>query len=529
MDDFRLVWRQLLTCTLLMLTSLITHAMQKLSDDQMSQVTGKEFLTLTTVGTNDLGNPNENVAFYRVGMNAQIDINTNINALRLGCDSPNTSQDCDISIDNLALTGHVPSVSIDGNPDTPRFASVEEKFARTKQIQSLFFSPKDAGPVTDFVLNRPFFELAIQHPESLTDRKVVGYRFGAQEVWGTMSTGAAPLIAGTNLASPVEIYGPTEKNYGVGQDALTNLWNDLKNNSAYGNNQDERFEVFKDLIIASALRGHTGVNRISGRLPVRLDNINIRATAYEVPVIGVSSAQIAILSGRLSRLDATDYGIDDADPTPLLGIDNQDYQSGYLRNIYIGDRDTLYDARRTGNYLANDNRVGRASELKRANGLVLDNLVVRIHSTPGTIGEGDRFTAQTVSVKALHALTYGEDLNNNLRYDEGEGSKHLAFQYQSLDGLQWLSTNKRFSTAYDDLGNPIGEILNFNNAQGYDWLSTRAGWWIESPIATVRNGYVPLGQAVTKGVPSKTDVVTLGTLDIGLRPVDNCYGELTFC
>lgn len=590
-----------------------THALDAMTDEQMGTVTGKEMIKFTSIGPNELGNPNNDVGFYRLTLNGQVDINANIKALRLGCDSPNPTSNtvCDINIDNLSLTGMVPSVRTGYagnsgentytktnakpdwqnndtygkdssgaagvyNPNTlrdssgnivglardtadtvqrlgntsadyPVFGSVNDKLAYTKGVQSTYFNPANVGPITDFVMKNSFFEFAIQHPDDLAKREVVGYRFGAEEAWGVMSTGSGPVIKGTTIAAPVEIIGPNGKSYGSGVGALDELWVELKAGTSEGSpERAAAFEQMKQYVNDSVERGHTGVNYISGRLPVQIDNLNVNARVYDAhSSFGTLqvNAQTAIVAGRLSRQDNTDFG---RLRNPKGSTATQ--EEGYLRNTYLGDRDTIYDPNIYGNYVANKALVGRAQEFKRNNRALLENMIVTVHNLKpdGIIGNladllggadeleksqtGDRFNTQDISTKVFHQLQYGLDKNGNGRYDAGEAAKHMAFQYQSLDGLQWITTDRRFGSQYDDMGNVVaGTQINANGADGYDWLSTRAGFWLESPMAIVKDTFVPRGQTINYGSPDLDKAIQLMSLDLGKRAVDNCYGGLTFC
>lgn len=629
-------FKRFTTTTLAMSISIAmvpsVYALDAMNEKEMSQTTGQgEFLTMQTIGPKDFDNPNPNVAFKRITLNAQLDINANLDKLRLGCDNSDLTS-CDISIDKVSFTGQVPSLrtGYGGNPtklqqqygvqvgslelgaigrgsrvlqvtgidgvydpnklqrdangniigglekDTrdkvidkefPKFGTVEQKAAYTQGVQSTYFTPKDAGPITDFVMNKPFMEFAIQNPGSLTDRKIVGYRFGAHEVWGTMSTGQGPNIPGTNLAAPVGIWGPKDPNaipvegerfndnnlqyLGSGEAAIDKLWVlmgfSAQSGVSYPRVSPENVKLFKSYVNYSVERGHTGVNSISGRMPVRLDNLNVNARVYRATLLGSqinpdgiarldTHAQTAIVAGRLSRTDNSDFGRDLREAPN----DSPNYEAGYLRNVFLGDTDTIYAENTHGKYVSNTALVGRAPSFKRATRAQLNGMIVRVHDTALNIGFGDKFNNQDIATKTFHKLEFGDDYNGNNRFDEGEGSKHFAFQYQTLDGLQWITTDKRLANFYDKYGTPDQAAADAarkelfaggkNGKQnGYDWLSTRAGWWLESPLATVRNAYVPPGQTVAYGIPTKNDPILLDSLDLGARPVDNCYGKLTFC
>lgn len=368
-----------------------------------------------------------------------------------------------------------------------------------------------------------------------------------------MSTGDGPRDADGNAPDPI-LYGPldasqpfSESNVdlnnpiGSGEGALDVLWKQICSQCNSGNafsypDQPENFKKFKEYVNYSVERGHTGVNTISGRLPVRIDNLNVSARVYRALVLGVpidTKAETAVVSGRLSRLDTSDFGrIQNGGANA-----NGSYEPGYLRNVFVGDSDTTYRTSTHGNYVANDDRAGRAPTFKRASRAQLNGMIVHVHGTvlggltDGILG-GDRFNDQSIATKTFHQLVFGEGNT----YSPENSAKHFAFQYQTQDGLQWITTDKRLASRYDGNGNPDPTQAGFQyyggvngDQQGYDWLSTRAGWWLESPMASVKNAYIRPGQTPSYGAPGANDVIKLKSLDLGARPIDNCYGNLVFC
>lgn len=148
--------------------ALPAYGLVPLSDDGLAAVTGRSLFTATYLQPGgsgagfDAGNPNQNIGFYRLGVEASMAINANIDKLRLGCDGAAGTGVCDISIDHLRLTG----------------------VAGTDVMNT--------APPTDFVLNQPFFEFAIKNPNNAATRQVVGIRFGALSALGAMTIGENP-------------------------------------------------------------------------------------------------------------------------------------------------------------------------------------------------------------------------------------------------------------------------------------------------------------------------------------------------
>lgn len=149
----------LLTAAGLCLTqAAFADRLTSLDDQQMSEVTGQALLNLNYVAPGG-SNPNGNMGFYRLGLEAQFELNANIKKLQLGCGGVKGTG-CDIDIDNIALTGITSSTA------------------------------QGAGVGTDFKLTNPFIEFAIQNPDSAATRTITGFRLGALSALGIMNIGS---------------------------------------------------------------------------------------------------------------------------------------------------------------------------------------------------------------------------------------------------------------------------------------------------------------------------------------------------
>ena len=105
----------------------ISHAgtLQTLTDEQLSESMGQALMSLSYLAPTDSTNPMKNivtdgksntVGFYKLGLEAELELNTNIRNLQLGCGGVNGANACDIDIKNLALSGLPDSYDADGNP-----------------------------------------------------------------------------------------------------------------------------------------------------------------------------------------------------------------------------------------------------------------------------------------------------------------------------------------------------------------------------------------------------------------------------
>lgn len=132
---------------------------QPMTNEEMSATAGQALFNLAYISPTDQGNPNRDIGFYRLGMEADLEVNANINKLQLGCGGVNGAGSCDIDIDHVRLTGMVDTSSI------------------------------DAGPASDFLVKNPFLEFAIRNPDKAATREIVGLRLGFMEAFGKMTIG----------------------------------------------------------------------------------------------------------------------------------------------------------------------------------------------------------------------------------------------------------------------------------------------------------------------------------------------------
>lgn len=146
-----------------------TFAMQALDDQALSEVAGQA-LFYTQYTAPNTAQTETDFGFYRIGIEATMEMNANIKALRLGCDGPSGTGACDISIDNLSLSGDAAN--------------------------------RNARVGSDAVITNPFFEVAIKNPDSASTREIAGVRFGAASILGLLTAGENGLTAnGINTLS----------------------------------------------------------------------------------------------------------------------------------------------------------------------------------------------------------------------------------------------------------------------------------------------------------------------------------------
>ena len=144
-------------------------SMEPLSEEEMSQVDGRALVVADAFDSDDfLPEGEQDFSFRRLGLDADLELNLNIDRLQLGCGGVNAQlagagETCDLDIDYLRFMG-----SGEGQPGAP-----------------------GAGePVDDpFVLERPYLELVLDDADSPSDREVVGVRLGARRAQGWLALG----------------------------------------------------------------------------------------------------------------------------------------------------------------------------------------------------------------------------------------------------------------------------------------------------------------------------------------------------
>jgi hypothetical protein len=102
-----LVMTTALSC---LLTTPVWAAIQPMTDHELSNAVGQALLSTGYIAPSAANNPMRNITgannigYYRIGLQAEMDLNANIRNLQLGCNSVNGAG-CDIDIKNLALSG----------------------------------------------------------------------------------------------------------------------------------------------------------------------------------------------------------------------------------------------------------------------------------------------------------------------------------------------------------------------------------------------------------------------------------------
>ncbi|MDP2228176.1 MAG: hypothetical protein Q8J78_11955 [Moraxellaceae bacterium] len=168
---------KLFSMTILMSVSCAQAGMQGMSDEELSDHSGQAFIWSDRIAPNSLvgqmgAGSATDFSFFRMGLDAQLDFNLNIAKMQLGCGGIN---------DNLVAT---PACDID--MDYVRF------MGRTNSVAG-------APATSNFVLRRPYIEIAFKNENNPSTREVVGIKIGAQSADGYVGVGRKYETGQTNI------------------------------------------------------------------------------------------------------------------------------------------------------------------------------------------------------------------------------------------------------------------------------------------------------------------------------------------
>lgn len=166
----------------LLMSTLITHTwassgLVEMTDNELSAARGQALLSLGYTAP-ETDNPLKNFGYYKLGLEAKLELNANIRNLQLGCGGRNGAGACDIDMDNVSLSGPPDGKLADGTPT---------------------WSKGRAN--TSASLTNPFIEFAIKNPTSASTREVAGFRLSAEEILGYLSAGTANDINSNGLST----------------------------------------------------------------------------------------------------------------------------------------------------------------------------------------------------------------------------------------------------------------------------------------------------------------------------------------
>lgn len=264
--------------TVLFSQGLYASSMVDLTDDELSKVQGQALMSLSYISPVDTKNlestrtgSTKDIGFYKLGMEAEIELNANIKKLQLGCGGVNGIGDCDIDIDNLSLSG----LKVDSN-GKPLAMTNEERAASSAKITN------------------PFIEFAVKNPESASMRQVVGFRLSAEKALGLLSAGTE----NTGVANGIN----TISGYMKVQSDSSGIIKGYATTAATRDNLYGTYLNPNDLVITGALKA-LGLNGADFKTSAGGFNIpQINNNYFEIPAILVNEtrAKSKILSAPVN-------------------------------------------------------------------------------------------------------------------------------------------------------------------------------------------------------------------------------------
>jgi len=149
-----------------------TSTLKSMTDSELSEAAGQALLSMSYISPTDLANKeaqriggDNSIGFYKLGLEAEMELNVNIKSLQLGCGGVNGAGGCDIDIDYISLSGL-------GNSATSNTDSAADRAARVG---------------SSAVLSNPFIEFAIKNPDKASTRQVVGLNLSAEKALGLVT------------------------------------------------------------------------------------------------------------------------------------------------------------------------------------------------------------------------------------------------------------------------------------------------------------------------------------------------------
>jgi hypothetical protein len=454
--------------SLALLMSASASALQPLTDQELQAEVGQALLTLTYTQPSGTGTgaTTSDYGFYALGLQAVLQLNTNIKNLNLGCDGANGTGVCDIKASEVSFG----CVTNSSNVCIPISGS---------NTNTGVSSTASRTGMRDFVLTNPFLQIAIKNPNSASTREVVGIRLGADRSQGPISFGNLQSFSGyLNGTANIELQG---------QGRVSNTDStirDARNPDNVSVTCDDGYPGGCDAFgIGRSFNGTAGANQFSDYGPSF--NLNNQCAT----VLGICS----------KYFDQLKVGFDAVQKNgrPLL-VSGRRQTQAFISDLNLGN---------------NTNTINGVDEVGAARAIVN---TLAITEAQGLLGAG--FINAVIGVlrnqiadKITQDLANGLGttttiLNNNtyvLPYNLS--NFHEAEIDSSLFGLSLQKTNLRYPGYVSDVQN---------------------GWALYLPNAIALNISSPATQFVsniTSGAAAAGNIISLQPANV------NCYGSLTFC
>lgn len=494
-----MIHRWLLALLLVTPSAVTQAALQGLSDQELAGVTGQAlFQANEIVGDGTKAGGSTGFNFFRVGLDATLDLNMNVGELELGRTGPGATE-VDLWAENVA------------------FGCV----ANSAGVCTDSASAGAGAYLRPFSLLRPYLEFAIENESSPTQRQVVGVRLGAENATGPLSFGMMKVFSGYLTATAQ-----------LTMEAMTDVAATCAaHESGAGTTTSGPYggcPGFSDINYPDGL-GNTGANIFSGTETCN-DECNFQSGNY----ISMTANSNTIYSIEYLLSDAYD-----GSKGGTLGMANAEVCSVGLCAQFAATTVNIGTAQ-SGilNVAAAGKRLTQADVLQPGLGTLIDQAVstLDLHTC-----NGNRWNDGS-------ACTFGGWFPDLIRGPAGDN-----FKQQICDGLGYTTCN---NTTLNNTALPFN-LDNFHSVEmntpllglSFQSKSLRYPGYALAQGAVTDPGYIPeaimqagwtlyLPDAFFLAVSEPTGVFTnniasgaAGQGDlVGLDPVfDNCWGSATFC
>lgn len=532
---------------------LAMAGMVELSDDDMSNEVGQALLGMSYTAPSGAGTgaTTSDYGYYKLGLEAKMELNLNVRNLQLGCGGRNGPGQCDIDIENLSLSGPANGKVVDlvtpANNGTPTWSAGRAN--------------------SSAVLTNPFMEFAVKNPNTASTREVVGFRFSAEEILGHMAAGTVndKDVNGFSTGGGIKAFSGYIK---VGKTPVTST----TVQSIFGTTEDQAIaaRVVINTIINNNRDAQTNVNYMKNNAPStgtdgkdmfvyggnRIWGINVpsQTVNFDFPVT-------AVTGNRMSQLNLVVRDVPVGTWNASSGTCNDSDQSGAncAKRVAIG-RDSgginlqlssgvLWVTGATF-FMGSDNANGTVAACTatynpidcsyitnlKANVTVKQNFNL-VHNLP--ISSGGYLSLQKAALRwpgSAGAFTYNTSTGvYTNRADNYPATDSEVMNYGDVaqpgwwmsfkDPLDFGALNPTSQIAMDDvlpqLASYITDFLSQNTINV--GLGAALGAAFGAPL------YKGLGNIVMANDARAVMVLQNLLLDGNQKPVANCFGGLKFC
>ncbi|MFW1666668.1 hypothetical protein [Acinetobacter ursingii] len=478
------------------------NGLTNLTDKELSEQTGQALFNLSYIAPTDSsnlmngktigGNSAGAIGFYKLGMEADIDLNTNIRSLQLGCGGVNGPGACDIEINNLALSA-LPDGYDSSTGTSPNFGSTQRASTSAKLVN-------------------PFIEFAIKNPNTASTREFVGVRLSAEKIFGLLTLGT------DNSANPTA-------------DGLQTLSGFMRLASTSGsvNTKETLFGNTADQILG-AVDGRTDPNMIVNLLgqqkriftsnPGAAGNDGISIPSMKNIGFTMPAAQVNGVRSTSANVSGIKVKINEIPMGKVTGADGNFTSDGAKNQLYVTYDPILLVAKDAKFIMADGSNVTNLNL-----DVTFQQALSMIHNIPLT-GNGGYLSLQNQKLLWPGAYTTENagvnELNSMTKSDVAQPGWWMSFadpvQLGKLNG----TSDVDISAALPQVAYLVSKYLQDNPVQ-VD-AGEGIGALFGTPITKLLN--IDLN-AYTTANPVKVTLQNLQLANQGVTP--NCYGSLKFC